>query len=114
MNIDFFQEVNEKIKNTVDEVLEKANKNGIGKDEIELAEKLDAIEEFSIDRFEGNIAILENRINGEKREVEKDSLPNNIEEGCIIKCVNGKYFLDETITNDERKRITDKMNDLWK
>ena len=34
--------------------------NGINEDEIELAQKLDAIEEFTVDRFEEKYVVLEN------------------------------------------------------
>ena len=93
----------QKIENTKDDI--KIDSKDLSKDEIELAKKLDAIEEFSIDRFEGNIAILENRKNGNKINVEKEKLPKEIKEGDIIKKINDKYILDEKTTIDERNRI---------
>ena len=85
----------------------------INQTEIELAKKLDAIQEFSVDRFEGDIAVLENRENGNRINVERNKLPNNLKEGDILKCINGKYSLDKDRTIDETNRIRDKMNNLW-
>ena len=61
MNI--FEKLEETLKNTIKqenkiEENEKIKEQGINEEEIELAQKLDAIEEFSIDRFEENMAIL--------------------------------------------------------
>ena len=65
-----------------------------------------------VDQWE--IVILENRESGNRINVARNKLPNDIKEGDILKCINGKYFLDEEITRDERNRIQKKMNDLWK
>ena len=74
---------------------------------------MNAIEEFSIDRFEDDIAILENRITGEKKDIEKSKLPNEVKEGSIVKCINGKYIYDEELTKKEQESIKQEMNDLW-
>ena len=31
----------------------------------------------------------------------------------MIKKINGKFFIDELETKNVKKRIEDKMNDLW-
>ena len=120
MKFDFLDKLQEITKKTTEELIKnnksdiniQSNKN-LSKDEIELAKKLDAIEEFSIDRFEGNIAIIENRKNQNKIEIEKEKLPKQVKEGDIIKKINGKYILDSEKTINEKNRIKDKMNDLW-
>ncbi len=86
----------------------------INESEIELAKKLDAIEEYTLDRFEGNIAVLENRKTGEMKNIEKEKLPENLEEGSILKCINGKFILDENRTKEVEKNIQEKFNNLWK
>ena len=82
-------------------------------EEIELAKKLDAIEEYSVDRFEGEYAVLENRKTNETKNVKKDMLPENIKEGSILQYVNGKYTYNEELTKEENNRIQDRMNKLW-
>lgn len=85
----------------------------ISQDEIELAQKLDAIEIFTVDRIEDDIVVLENRRTQEIVNISISELPNEIKTGDILKMVNGKYFIDEEETKSVEKRIEDKMNDLW-
>lgn len=89
------------------------NNDEISQDEIELAQKLDAIEIFTVDRIEDDIVVLENRRTQEIVNISISELPNEIKTGDILKKVNGKYFVDEDETKSVEKRIHDKMNDLW-
>ena len=89
------------------------NNDKISQDEIELAQKLDAIEIFTVDRIEEGIVVLENRTTQEITNISISELPNEIKTGDILKKVNGKYFIDEEETKSVEKRIEDKMNDLW-
>ena len=89
------------------------NNDKISQDEIELAQKLDAIEIFTVDRIEDDIVVLENRRTQEIVNISISELPNEIKTGDILKKVNGKYFVDEDETKSVEKRIHDKMNDLW-
>ena len=89
------------------------NNDEISQDEIELAQKLDAIEIFTVDRIEDDVVVLEDRTTEEIINVNINELPNNIKTGDIIKKINGKYFIDEEETKSVEKRIHDKMNDLW-
>lgn len=89
------------------------NNDKISQDEIELAQKLDAIETFTVDRIEDDIVVLENRTTQEMININISELPNDIKTGDILKKVNGKYFIDEEETKTVEKRIEDKMNDLW-
>ena len=74
--MNLFENLGEAIKETIENTVEKASEINISKgsniksEEIELAQKLDAVEEFSIDRFEGDIAVLENRKTGKIEEIE--------------------------------------------
>lgn len=116
MQFDFLGKLQEMSKNAEKEINNNTNidNDNISQTEIELAQKLDAVEEFSIDRFEEDMIVLENRKNGEKININKDKLPRNLKEGDIIKRINGKYFLDKQGTMSERDRIKNKMNNLWK
>ena len=113
MRFNFLEKIQEVAKKTIEENKIKLENVNISQEEIELAQKLDAIEEFSIDRFEGEIAVLQNRKNGSITEIEKNKLPEDIKEGDIVKKINGKYSLDAEKTVEESNRIKNKMNDLW-
>ena len=89
------------------------NSDAITKEEVELAQKLDAIESFTVERIEDNIVVLEDRTSQDTINININELPNEIKTGDIIKKINGKYFIDEEETKSVEKRIEDKMNDLW-
>lgn len=108
MDLEIFNDIQEKITDMKNEI--KQNNNS---EEIELAKKLEAIEEYSVDRFEGEYAVLENRKTNEIKHVKKDMLPENIREGSILQYVNGKYTYNEELTKEETNRIQDRMNKLW-
>lgn len=89
------------------------NNENISENEIDLAQKLDAIEIFTVDRIEDGVIVLEDRNTGKMYDVNKDELPEHIKSGDIIKKINGKYFIDKLEKESIEKRIEDKMNDLW-
>lgn len=117
--MDIFENLGEAIKETLENVVEKAKTNidtkgsNLSNDEVELAKKLDAIEEFTIDRFEGDIAVLEDRNTGKMLDVKKEDLPENIKEGDILDKINGKYTVNPEKTLESKERIKDKMKKLW-
>ena len=116
MQFDFLEKIQDITKKTIEENKESAleiKNSNINQTEIELAQKLTAIQEFSVDRLEEDIVVLENRENGNRINIEKSKLPDDIKEGDILKSINGKYILDKEKTIDETNRIKDKMNDLW-
>ena len=111
MNLNIFEKLQEKIKENNEK---RIDISGIDKNEVELAQKLDAIEEYVIDRFEEDIAVLENRENQEMKNITRDKLPEECKEGDIIKCINGKYFLDKEETEIRKEELENKYKDLWK
>lgn len=68
---------------------------------------------FSIDRFEGDFAICENKQTNEMVNIEKSLLPNNSKEGDIIKLENGIYVLDVQSTNKEQEEVKNLVNNLF-
>ena len=78
-----------------------------------LAKKLDAIEEYTIERFEENIVVLENRENQKMINVGRDKIPEGVKEGDIVRVINGKILKDEKKTEEVSERIKNKMDDLW-
>ena len=108
MDLEIFNQIQEKVTDMKNDI-----KQNTTSEEMELAKKLDAIEEYSVDRFEGEYAVLENRKTNEIKNVKKDMLPENIKEGSILQYVNGKYTYNEELTKEETNRIQEKMNKLW-
>lgn len=114
MKSNFFEDLGRVIDTAVQKQTEKLNKvEGINKDEIELAQKLDAIEEYTIDRFEEDKVVLEDRKTGKMKNIEKDKIPVECKEGDIIKCINGKYFLDIDETEKVEQEIQNRYKNLW-
>lgn len=101
------------IENEVSREEIKSKDNNISQDEVELANKLDAVESFTVDRIEENIVVLEDRKTKKMYDIEKNMLPEEIKSGDIIKKINGKFFVDEIETQEVEERIQKKMNDLW-
>ena len=116
MNLDFFNKIEKNVKHSLDEtkknIKEKTYEN-IDETEVDLAKKLDAIIEYTLDRFEENIAVCEERNTGKIINIDKDKLPKNIKEGDIFISINGKYALEIEKQEEVNKRIEDKMKDLW-
>jgi len=119
MNLDFLENLEQAIKKTLSKEknkkinLENIDNKNITQEEIELAQKLDAVEEFTIDRFEGNMVILEDRKTGKMLNVNKNEIPSEVVEGDILKRINGKYIIDNNKTQEISDRIKKKMDDLW-
>lgn len=113
MKFNFLERLQETAEKTMQVNKLKLENVSISQEEIELAQKLDAVEEYSIDRWEEDVAILENRETGKIIQVDKSKLPENSKEGDILKKVNGKYSLDKKRTEEETNRIKNKMDDLW-
>jgi len=76
----------------------------------ELTNKLEEMESsFTIDRFEGDVAVLENRDTGEMLNVNKKDIPQDAKEGTILKL---KIDIEEQKIVEDR--IKNKMKNLWK
>ncbi|HIT71407.1 MAG TPA: DUF3006 domain-containing protein [Candidatus Scatovivens faecipullorum] len=69
---------------------------------------------YSIDRFEGEYAICENRETKEFINIKKDLLPKNCKSGDIITLKNGEYVLDVETTQKEKDEIKHLVDNLFK
>ena len=69
---------------------------------------------YTLDRFEGNFAILENRSTKKMTDIPISNIPSNAKEGDILKLSNGSYVIDYKETNIVSDRIRDKMDNLKK
>lgn len=67
---------------------------------------------WAVDRLEGNIAIIENTITLEKKEVDVSLLPSSIYEGAILIYSDGQYSLDNDEEMARRKMIEEKFKRL--
>lgn len=66
-----------------------------------------------VDRFEGNIAVCENRQTGEIINIEKSELPGNVKEGDILIKSNNQYTIDYEEKNKIEERINNKVQSLF-
>lgn len=69
---------------------------------------------FTLDCFEGNFAVLENRNTKKMIDIPISSIPSNAKEGDILKLSNGSYIIDHEETKAVSNRIRQKMNNLKK
>lgn len=69
--------------------------------------------EYTIDRFENDIAICEDRDTKEMINIQKKDLPEGIKEGSILKYRDGKYSINIEKEKEVSERIKEKMDKLW-
>lgn len=113
--LNLFENLNDRINKTLEKTKKETSikPSNIYEDELNLAKKLDAIEEYTIERFEENIVVLENRENQKMINVGRDKIPEGVKEGDIVRVINGKILKDEKKTEEVSERIKNKMDDLW-
>lgn len=111
MNIDFLNNIQENIEKKFETLKEDISDNLI--DEASKKLGLDN-EEFSLDRFEENRAILENRKTNEMIEVYRNRIPKDAKEGDILKFIDNEFKIDMELTNQKSEEIKEKMNKIWK
>ena len=69
---------------------------------------------YAVDKVEDDIVLLENILNGEKKEVRKECFSFQVKETDIIIVLNGIYKKDNKEKNDRIKMIKAKMESLRK
>ena len=69
---------------------------------------------YAIDRIEDTIVLLENTTTKEKKEINKNLLPNNIKEGNIIEYINNTYKINIKEEKYKRQQILNKFKKLRK
>ena len=69
---------------------------------------------YTLDRFEGDFAILENRSTKKMTDIPISNIPSNAKEGDILKLSNGSYVIDYEETSIVSDRIRNKMDNLKK
>lgn len=72
------------------------------------------IKQYTIDRFEDNIAVCEDRETRETINVKIEELPKEAREGSILDYKDGKFFINKEQEKKIEQRIKQKMDNLWK
>lgn len=109
MNLDFFNHLSKK---------EDSNLNNFASDLNAFLENTLSNfkngDSFTIDRFEQNSVVLENRSTRKMYTIPMDKLPNNVHEGDILTFLNGKFLLDANKTKSVSDNIQNKFDRLKK
>ena len=69
---------------------------------------------YTLNRFEENFAICENRDTKEMIDIPISELPLDIKEGDIFTKIDDKYEIDYELTKTEKQEVKNLMNKLWK
>lgn len=66
---------------------------------------------YSIDRFEGEYAVLQN-MQGQSFDVLRLNIPENAKEGDMLREFDGVYTVDEQLTQQRKQKIAELRNRL--
>ncbi len=67
---------------------------------------------YTLDRFEGDFAVLENRNTKQMTDIPISNIPSKAKEGDILKFSNGSYVVDYEETRAVSDKIREKMDNL--
>lgn len=107
MNLDFFNNLSKKINDSISDFTKDLNnflENNSFKDG----------DCFTVDRFENNFVVLEDRQTENLINVSINKLPSNIKEGDLLSFQNGNFILDKEQTNKLQNDIQSRFNKLKK
>ncbi|MCL2019375.1 MAG: DUF3006 domain-containing protein [Oscillospiraceae bacterium] len=62
-----------------------------------------------IDRFEGDSAVCEKSVEGERTEIKRELLPADAKEGDVLALRDGVYTVDTQATKERRAMIKQRM-----
>lgn len=114
MNLEFFENLEKTMKETIENRKMPIITNGkISPEELAIAQKLDAIEEFTVDRLEEKWVVLENRKTRQMQNIARNELPEKIQEGDILQKIHGKYQINEHRRNEIEQRLQNEFENLW-
>lgn len=94
----------------VDKFINELKEYALHIDAIEALKKVPEDTLFTLDRYEGNYAVCENRITGKMYDIPTFKVDPSVKEGEIIKLENGIYKLDFEETQKQRENIKDLAN----
>lgn len=93
-NVDFIKQLREKIN----------NKKGLPKEN----------KQYTLDRYEGEYAVLEDRENKEMIDVAKEKLPADTAEGDILDFRKGEFHINHEATEQAKDEVRALMQELKK
>lgn len=67
---------------------------------------------YTVERIEGNIILLENRITNEIKEININEIKENIKEGDIIDIIDNRYIINKDKTKEINDNIKNRFNKL--
>ena len=100
--------------------IDEFTRKDMGKREEPISEFIKELQDFlegaryTLDRFEGEMAVLENRKSKEMIEIPYDELPITTKEGDILDKRGKKFFLNTEKTKEVETRVRDQFNQLKK
>lgn len=107
MNLDFFNNLSKKINDSISDFTKDLNnflENNCFKDG----------DCFTVDRFENDFVVLEDRQTRKLFNIAIDQLPSNLKEGDILSYKNGQFLLNKNETNKLQNDIQSRFNNLKK
>lgn len=109
MNLDFFNNLNRKIDDSISNFTKELD-NFLKNNNLSFTDG----DCFTVDRFENDFAILEDRKTRKLINIAINQLPSNIKEGDILYYKNGQFLLDNNKTNKLQNDIQSRFNNLKK
>ena len=111
-NLQYENKVEEHFESDFENNIETYIENNFENQEL-IQEKLLEEKTLVIDRFEGDIAVCENRKTQEIENIDIKNLPANIKEGDILKLKNNEYQIDTEAREEAENRINEKLKNLF-
>ena len=109
MNLDFFNNLNKKINDSISDFTKDLN-NFLENNNLSFKDG----DCFTVDRFENDFVVLENRKTRKLVNIAINKLPSNLKEGDILSYKNGHFLLDNNKTNKLQNDIQSRFNNLKK
>lgn len=110
------EEKNRLVHDLIKRVFDKINKfdkagssNKVDNQELDIANE----QRYTIDRFEANYAVCENRETRKMINIDVSNLPNNVQEGDILVYKDNTYTIDEIERKEIEERINEKIKNIF-
>lgn len=75
---------------------------------------IDKLTKFTVDKFENNFAICENRDNGKILDIPMNFISKDVKEGNIIKLENDLYVIDNETYKSELEEVKKLAHSVFK
>ncbi len=109
MNLDFFNDFSKRLNDSIANFTKDLN-NFLENNNLPFKDG----DCFTVDRFENDFVVLEDRKSRKLFNIAINQLPSNIKEGDILSYKNGQFLLDNNKTNKLQNDIQSRFNNLKK